>query len=73
MNYIPEGFAHGFQTLAEDSEVNYFVSAFYNPVASTGLRHDDPALSIDWPLPVTRISERDRTWKLLSQVASVPA
>jgi dTDP-4-dehydrorhamnose 3,5-epimerase len=72
MSYIPDGFAHGFQSLVEDSEVNYLVSNFYSPAASTGLRYDDPALGIDWPLPVTRISERDRTWKLLSELALAP-
>jgi len=76
MNYVPAGFAHGFQTLVDDSEVDYLVSAFYSPGASTGVRYDDPAFAIDWKLPVTRISERDRTWTLLSApvpVTPVPA
>lgn len=69
--YVPQDFAHGFQTLEPDSEINYLVSAFYAPEAGDGLRYDDPALAIDWPRPVTRISEQDRKWPLLE--ASTPA
>jgi dTDP-4-dehydrorhamnose 3,5-epimerase len=65
MLYVPIDFAHGFQTLADDSEVQYLVSAFYAPAAGRGVRYDDPALAIRWPLPVTRISEQDRSWPLL--------
>lgn len=60
--YVPEGFAHGFQTLCDDAEVGYLISAFYAPVASSGVRYDDPAFAIDWPLSLTVISEKDRTW-----------
>jgi dTDP-4-dehydrorhamnose 3,5-epimerase len=60
--YVPEGFAHGFQTLCDDTEVGYLISAFYSPLAAAGVRHDDPAFAIEWPLPVTVISEKDRTW-----------
>ena len=60
--YVPEGFAHGFQTLCDDVEVGYLISAFYAPTAASGLRHDDPAFAINWPLPVSVISEKDRTW-----------
>lgn len=60
--WVPEGFAHGFQTLVDDVEVAYHVSAFYVPGAARGLRWDDPALAIPWPLPVSRISEADRRW-----------
>lgn len=67
MLYIPCEFAHGFQTLEDETEVSYMVSAFYAPDAATGIRHDDPALGIDWPLPVVEISERDRGWPLLRQ------
>jgi dTDP-4-dehydrorhamnose 3,5-epimerase len=63
--YIPEMFAHGFQSLQDDSEVFYQISEFYTPDASTGLRFDDPALGIAWPLPVTVMSEKDRLWPLL--------
>jgi dTDP-4-dehydrorhamnose 3,5-epimerase len=60
--YIPQGFAHGFQTLSDDAEVGYLISAFYAPDAADGLRYDDPAFSIEWPLPPTVISEKDRNW-----------
>ena len=60
--YIPAGFAHGFETLLEDTEVRYLISAFYEPSAASGLRHDDPAFAIPWPLPVAVISAKDRAW-----------
>jgi dTDP-4-dehydrorhamnose 3,5-epimerase len=60
--YIPEGFAHGFQTLADESEVFYQMSAFYAPEAAAGVRYDDPAFGIDWPLPVASIAPRDAAW-----------
>jgi dTDP-4-dehydrorhamnose 3,5-epimerase len=60
--YIPKGFAHGFQTLADATELHYQISAFHAPEAAAGLRHDDPAFGIRWPLPVAVISERDRAW-----------
>jgi dTDP-4-dehydrorhamnose 3,5-epimerase len=60
MLYVPVGFAHGFQTLENDTEVSYLVSTFYVPAAARGIRYDDPALGIDWPLEVTRISDTDR-------------
>ena len=62
MLYIPEGFAHGFQTLTPDAEVCYLISAYHVPDAATGIRHDAPWLAIPWPLPVSVISERDRQW-----------
>jgi dTDP-4-dehydrorhamnose 3,5-epimerase len=62
MLYIPEGFAHGFQTLTDDVEVTYQVTAFYTPGAEGGARYDDPAFGIRWPLDVTVISEKDRGW-----------
>lgn len=65
MLYVPPGFAHGFQTLTDDAEVFYLVSAAYAPEAEGGLRHDDPALGISWPVPVTVLSEKDATWPLL--------
>jgi dTDP-4-dehydrorhamnose 3,5-epimerase len=60
--YIPEGFAHGFLTLTDESEVFYQMSEFYAPQAARGLRWDDPLLAISWPGPVAVISERDRTY-----------
>lgn len=59
--YIPRGFAHGFQTLEPDTEILYLISPAYVPGGAAGVRYDDPSLSINWPLPVTEISERDRT------------
>lgn len=66
MLYIPRGFAHGFQTLADDVEVHYQMSDFFNAAASGGLRHDDPRLGIEWPLPVAVISEKDLTYPPLT-------
>lgn len=63
--YVPCFFAHGYQTLSDDAEVNYLVSEFYNPACERGLRYDDPALGIPWPLPVSSISEKDGSWPLL--------
>ena len=63
--YIPEGFAHGFQTRTDNTEVIYHHSAFYNPDAARGLRFDDPALSIIWPLPVGMVSPRDQNYGLI--------
>lgn len=60
--YIPKGFAHGFQTLSDDVEVNYLISEPYAPESASGLRHDDPNFNIDWPLPVTAISAKDLQW-----------
>jgi dTDP-4-dehydrorhamnose 3,5-epimerase len=65
--YIPELFATGYQTLADDTEVSYQVSEFYTPEAARGLRHDDPAIGIRWPLPVTEISPKDAAWPLIGE------
>jgi dTDP-4-dehydrorhamnose 3,5-epimerase len=62
--YIPEGFAHGFQTLAENTELIYHHSAFHNPDHERGLRFDDPLLAINWPLPVGMISPKDQRYPL---------
>ena len=62
MVYIPEGFAHGYQTLEDNTEVTYQVSQFYFPDFERGLRYDDPAIGIDWPLIVKIISEKDKGW-----------
>jgi dTDP-4-dehydrorhamnose 3,5-epimerase len=60
--YIPKGFAHGFQTLSDNVEVNYLISEPYAPDCASGLRHDDPSFNIAWPLPVTEISTKDLQW-----------
>jgi dTDP-4-dehydrorhamnose 3,5-epimerase len=62
MVYVPEGFAHGFQTLADDTEVLYQMSEFYSPSAARGVRWNDPALGIAWPEPLRVISEKDRSY-----------
>lgn len=63
---IPEGFAHGFQTITDDVEMLYLHSVAYNPTAEAALRFDDPRLGVPWPLAVTEISARDRAHALLS-------
>ena len=59
MLVVPEGCAHGFQTLLDDTEVYYLVSARYSPEGENGVRWDDPAFNIQWPLPVSQISAKD--------------
>jgi len=61
--YVPEGFAHGYQTLEDDTETFYLVSEFYAPDAERGVRWDDPAFGIEWPDPDGAIlSEKDASW-----------
>lgn len=67
--YVPAGVAHGFQTLADDTEVFYLMSEFYDPERARGFRHDDPEVGIEWPLPVTVVSERDAALPGFSQRA----
>lgn len=62
MLYVPEGFAHGFKTLVDDTEVFYQMGSFYVAGAAAGLRYDDPALAIDWPPGEIVISERDLSY-----------
>lgn len=62
MMYVPRGFAHGFITLVDDTEAFYLVSAFYAPECERGLRFDDPAIGIEWPLPPTEMSDKDKKW-----------
>ena len=65
--YIPAGFAHGFQTLADDTVTNYLISEFYVPQASVGVSFDDPAFGITWPMAPTTMSDKDRAWPLLAE------
>ena len=65
MIYIPEGFAHGFQTLIDDSELLYHHTQVYTPGSEGGTRYNDKRINIDWPLPLTGISERDNNHPLL--------
>ncbi|MEJ7930869.1 dTDP-4-dehydrorhamnose 3,5-epimerase [Ramlibacter sp. AN1015] len=62
MLLVPKGFAHGFVSLTDDAAVTYQVSAFYTPEAEGGLRWDDPAFGIEWPVPVRDASDKDRSW-----------
>lgn len=62
MMYVPRGFAHGFVTLTDDAEAIYLVSAAYSPDNERGVRYDDPAVGIEWPLQPAEISEKDRNW-----------
>ena len=67
MLYIPEGFAHGFQTLADNSELIYHHSQFYKPGFEGGIRYDDPMTNISWPAKITNISKRDEAHYYLDQ------
>jgi dTDP-4-dehydrorhamnose 3,5-epimerase len=62
MIYVPEGCAHGFLTLEDETEVFYQMSEFYHAASALGVRWDDSAFQIDWPSAVELISERDRTY-----------
>ena len=63
---IPEGFAHGFQSLSDDVELLYLHTEAYSPQAEAGLRFDDQILNVKWPLTLTEISERDQAHSLLT-------
>jgi dTDP-4-dehydrorhamnose 3,5-epimerase len=62
MLYAPEGFAHGYQTLTDDADMYYLTSAPYASGAAKGVRYNDPAFGIQWPLPVSVVSEPDQMW-----------
>ncbi|UMB70695.1 dTDP-4-dehydrorhamnose 3,5-epimerase family protein [Mycobacterium paraterrae] len=66
--FLPPFIAHGFQTLADNTEVLYQVSGAYDTEEEQGFRWDDPQFGIDWPLPVSVISDRDASWPLLASV-----
>ena len=63
--YVPEGVAHGFQTLTDDSEVLYMISEFHDPGSARGVRWDDPTFAVEWPHAPSVISERDRSYPLV--------
>ena len=69
MMYVPQGFAHGYQALTAGATAHYMVSAYYAPDAEGGLRYDDPALNINWPIPVTDVSPKDARWPLVDRVS----
>lgn len=62
---IPEGFAHGFQTLENNSIVHYATSQKYSQEHERGIRYNDPAIDINWPMEATQVSKKDREWPLL--------
>jgi dTDP-4-dehydrorhamnose 3,5-epimerase len=62
MMYVPKGFAHGFLTLADESEVFYQMSEFYAPGSAAGVRWDDPLFDLRWPGPITTLSGKDQQW-----------
>ncbi len=64
--YVPKGFAHGFQTLTEDAEVLYMMAEFYYPESASGVRWDDPAFGIEWPIANPAMSDRDRSFPLFA-------
>ena len=65
MLYIPEGCAHGYQTLTDGAEIFYQMSEYYHPESVGGVRWNDPLFSIEWPLAMTVIAERDATYPLV--------
>jgi dTDP-4-dehydrorhamnose 3,5-epimerase len=66
--YIPQHCGHGYQTLVDNTEMYYMASEFYTPNAVRGVRPDDPAFNIQWPLATTVISEQDRSWPLIQLI-----
>jgi len=65
--FIPEGFAHGFQALTDDTQLLYLHTASWTPACEAGVRFDDPRLAIAWPLPVTLVSDKDRAYPLIDE------
>jgi len=70
--YIPEGFAHGFLTLSDNTEVFYQMSEFYSPENGRGFHWNDPSLAIDWPYPPQVLSKRDESLPLLTNFHTLP-
>jgi dTDP-4-dehydrorhamnose 3,5-epimerase len=68
----PAGFAHGYQTLTDDAEVSYLVDQFYAPACERGVRFNDAALGIAWPLPVSEVSAKDLAWPNLPESSARP-
>ena len=66
--YVPERFAHGYQTLTDKTDTSYLVGEFYTPDAEGGLLYDDPSLKLNWPLPVSVISEKDQKFSLYREI-----
>jgi len=66
MLLVPEGFAHGFQTLEDNCELLYLHTEFYSPDYEGGVRYNDPKINIDWPIKITEVSKKDQELKLLN-------
>jgi dTDP-4-dehydrorhamnose 3,5-epimerase len=66
--YVPERFAHGYITLEDNTDTSYMVGEYYMPGVEGGLMYNDPRLALDWPLPVSVISEKDAQWPLLDRI-----
>ena len=66
--FVPERFAHGYQTLSDKTETSYEVGEYYTPEAEGGLMYNDPRLGLKWPMPVAVISEKDQKFPLLDQI-----
>lgn len=60
--FVPQGCAHGFQTLVDNTEVSYLMSERYVPESASGVRYDDPAFGVEWPLAISFVADRDRSW-----------
>ena len=73
--FIPRGFAHGFCTLEDDTEVVYKTDAYYAPDHDCGIAHDDPAIGIDWPFPPSAriLSDKDQKLPRLAEIAELAA
>ena len=65
--FVPEGFAHGFQTLSPSCELIYFHTEYYNPINEKGLHPLDPSLKIEWPKKISQLSDRDKNHKMLNK------
>jgi dTDP-4-dehydrorhamnose 3,5-epimerase len=66
--YVPERFAHGYQVLRDNTETSYQVGEFYAPGVEGGLLYNDPQLGLEWPLPVSEISDKDKVWDRLDNI-----
>lgn len=67
MMILPEGVAHGFQTMENDTEMLYLHTEFFSPAHDSGVRYDDPKIGIDWPLPVAQLSDKDTNYPLMTE------
>ena len=66
--YVPERFAHGYQTLSDKTDTSYLVGEFYTPAAEGGLLYNDPSLKLSWPLPVSVVSDKDQQFSPYSEI-----